>query len=293
MGATDDTTSFAYGSDGSVVPTADLSVSQRGKQVRFQYPIQKDDILVLEVKDSNAGDHWMPVNTGLGSSIQTLEYQVQNGITYGMGLRTNISGSTDVTVLFGQYAKPTSTYGAAGTLWTALTTWKWRVRKAKASAPVGFGLAGTDGSAGLYKAGQAPGLTTGATISAGYVGQIYNTVSWDDTALTTVTGRTIGTMTLPAGVWMVIGKGKLLVNATGTVSNAYISISLFPNTVDDTYLTSVCNPDTADSKHIPAPNRIVNTTGGNVYLVAYATFSGGATVTPSSGSSIFYAVRIA
>jgi hypothetical protein len=59
--------------------------------------------------------------------------------------------STSVYVGFGNKGRVgnNASYAGDGATWGSITDRKWRVRKAKASSPVGFGLAGTDGSSGL------------------------------------------------------------------------------------------------------------------------------------------------
>lgn len=80
----------------------------------------------------------------------------------------------------------------------------FRVTDVSSRGPIGFGLAGTDGSAGLYKAGLVPGYTGGAAIPAGFIGELRTFTN------RTVTG-TLGTWavnttpldTLTPGVWLV------------------------------------------------------------------------------------------
>jgi len=193
------------GPNGSIVPTG-AAATYFTKAVRFQYPIQSDDVLFLEVQKSSGV--WQAIETanfqnGLTSFIN------QNGASYGIGLDVAYVNSTDITVTFGRYAAATGAYSAAGTDWNnaGIQTYRWRVRKAKASSPVGFGLAGTDGSSGLYKAGQAPGLTTGAAIADGYVGEVVNTASAltaGTLSLTTLSNLGNGTLTLKPGVWEIV-----------------------------------------------------------------------------------------
>jgi hypothetical protein len=136
---TTDTTSFGYGPTGAAfaafAPGGTASVDKR---VRFQYPIQQDDELVVEVQEAGTGT-WVPLISRLGAF-----YSNAAGTTYYGTQLIRVSGSsTDVDVAF--YAAAPS-QGA----WSSLSTWKWRVRKAKASAPVGFGLATAD-QAGLLR----------------------------------------------------------------------------------------------------------------------------------------------
>jgi hypothetical protein len=67
---------------------------------------------------------------------------------YGVSVREN--GTTNqVNVVFRQYSFPTgATFGAAGSAWSTVNNWRWRVKKASGGQAVGFGLASTT-SAGL------------------------------------------------------------------------------------------------------------------------------------------------
>lgn len=129
--------STVYGPEGSALPTTLTAL--RTKTIRFQIPIQADDILVLEIKDSTNGNFWVPVNGGGNSGGTSLAFEQQNTNTYGMSLRPNVANSTDVAVQFGIYAVATgATYGATGTDWGSVSNVRWRVRKVKATSPAGI-----------------------------------------------------------------------------------------------------------------------------------------------------------
>ena len=182
---------FANGPSGTVFGS--FSTANRIKAVRFQYPIQSDDLIVLEIQRNGS---WVPVEY---SDFMTLSS------TTGMGcIPVN---STDAYVYFGSAGYPATILGGSSA-WSGIAAnsiYKWRVRKAQASSPVGFGLAGTDGSSGLYKPGQAPGLATGAAIASGFVGEIISPSS----AITNTTFSTseadVNNASLPltAGVWQI------------------------------------------------------------------------------------------
>lgn len=143
---TSDTTSFAYGPTGAAIQAfAPTGVNTIEKRVRFQYPIQDDDILSLEIYNANG---WQSAADGLGCYLTN-----DAGTTaYGQLIRRVASSTTDVSVLFCSATSGNSS-------WSGLSSagWKWRVRKAKASSPVGFGLVtGTD--SGLMKATSSLGL---------------------------------------------------------------------------------------------------------------------------------------
>lgn len=143
-----DSTSFVYGPAG-VQMGGNLSSAVR-KRVRFQYPIQADDMLIVEL--SSDGTVWTPASNTSGSAASVYGggyTTIASGITAGISLeRVN---STDVDVLFGQYRDAITADGTSATNWG--TIYRWRVRKAKASAPVGFGRA-TDTDTGLMLRGR-------------------------------------------------------------------------------------------------------------------------------------------
>lgn len=140
-----DTTSFVYGPDGSLVPGPLTTL--RSRTVRFQYPIQVTDLLILQIRSSAAGAPWVNVSSyDVTTGIQPLNYQ--NATSYGAGITSSVINSTDVTVSFGQYLYASgATYASAGSAWTSANI-RWRVVKSTQSAPVGFGLA-TATAAGL------------------------------------------------------------------------------------------------------------------------------------------------
>ncbi|MFN7463730.1 MAG: hypothetical protein ACK5SE_06600 [Pseudanabaena sp.] len=204
-----------YGPAGAPI-TGSLGAN-RLKVVRFQYPIQQDDVLFLEVRNPNGV--WCPVENTLYT------YNYQKNASFGARITEAVVGSTDVEVLFQQYGAAGSTYGTADATainWSTSFATAWRVRKAKASAPVGYGLAGTDGSSGLYMAGRAPGQVTGATIASGMVGQ-ETSVTFDFNTASAGIYSTSSGITLSPGVWLldlsaVVSGASGLTAALGAIS---------------------------------------------------------------------------
>ena len=195
-----DTTSFGYGPAGALIQNfAPGGTGVVTKAVQWQYPIQTDDLIILEVDQGSSGARWVPASSAAGFAFHT-----NDAATTFYGAATSNTSSTVTWINF--YSAP---YATAA--WSGVNTWRWRVRKAKASSPVGFGLAGTDGSSGLYKPGQAPGLVTGATIASGYVGENFTAVVSSAVGLTaSLTYAEISSstrLTLTAGVWLIVTTG--------------------------------------------------------------------------------------
>ena len=220
-----DTTSFANKPDGVLIGA--FTTTTRKKRVRFLSPIQDGDVVSLEFKEGSTGS-WIKVGQFAKTNTDPINSLTLQGATgYGAGIV--YVNSTDVDVLFYQYAAVAGvSYASAGLTWSSFSTVYWRVKKEKAGTAVGFGLAGTDGSAGLYKAGQAPGLTTGVAVGSGYVGESFS----DSSSTFFITSHAnIITRTLPKGKWLI--KAFTSFN-TGSGTSGYMSISKTSATHDAT-----------------------------------------------------------
>lgn len=221
---------FAYGPIGA--PIGSITANTRFG-VKFQYPVQDGDEISLEIWEGIAGSPWKQVGSTMRGGVD-INFHYQNGTDYGMGISTDRTAPSDVTVTFGQYAYNTSTFGVAGTSWATagLNTAYWRVKKSRPSAPVGFGLANVDGSAGLYKAGSAPGVATTVSSfnSTGNVGEVKTMIRTTGTSFpaTGVWGDGSGeggsptSLSLPAGIWDVTATGSLnIASATFTAGQEW------------------------------------------------------------------------
>lgn len=215
--AVDDSTNFVAGASQFINYTA-----THYKDVQLPYPIQATQRPVIELT-GDGGTTWLEV--GHSNSILT-PYVVLNGVTYGMEVRA--LSSTKVRVYFGQYRTNFSTtFAGAGNVWSdiaATSTYQWRVNVANPSSPVGYGLAGTDGSSGLYKAGQAPGLATGAAIAAGYVGEVVESATAIVAAPTSNVAYNVQSMSVPIGRWKI--EGVFFFSAGSVTGNTYVVAAL-------------------------------------------------------------------
>lgn len=129
--STNDATSFGYGPQGNLVGSITSEIIRR---VRFLTPIQATDNIVVEVDPGGEGNFYPVAQSAIASSSGSAliaPYQIQNGVSYGMGYVRKVSGSsTDVDIGFGAYRYPSgATYGAAGSAWSGLANARWRVVK--------------------------------------------------------------------------------------------------------------------------------------------------------------------
>lgn len=219
-------TSTVYGPAGFSVPTITASAvaTTTIHNITFQYPIQASDRLVLEVKRADVS-YWVPVGSTASDSYAELTLQNAGANRwYGMGLQRDSSDPRKVIVEFGNAGARTTGngYASVGSNFPIAANDVYRVTKATQSAPVGFGLAGTDGSSGLYKPGQAPGYTGGVAIPAGYVGELAGTAQTGGTGgspyLTVSSTAPTGAIT--SMVSQTVNKGVYLVSVYGQVQKA-------------------------------------------------------------------------
>jgi hypothetical protein len=128
--AATDTTSFAYGPIGALVPQSALAGTIQ-KRVRFLTPDQPTDRITLQVCPNATGDRWIDLS-GItidtdGDQIQS--YTRQNANDYGVSVFST-SSIQDYDVQFGRYILAIgATFGAAGSDWNSSRTFRYRVVK--------------------------------------------------------------------------------------------------------------------------------------------------------------------
>lgn len=129
---------FGYGPGGVNLPSTNWVVGTNWqRRVLFQYPIQPTDSIQLEVLAPGA-TAWTPMETGLASYIPTF-----STYNYGVSYQAVSGQSNAIDVIFtaGGALAPASFGSATGYAWTNYSAYKWRIKKANPSSPVGFGKA--------------------------------------------------------------------------------------------------------------------------------------------------------
>jgi hypothetical protein len=288
--ATDDSTSFAYGPNGSLVPTFSAAATggAYNRYVQFQTPIQATDIFIIEVQIGGTGN-WLP--------CPNVYYDVSNlqGSTRSYGWQLSSVNSTTLNVQVGLAGSKStnSTYQGAGQNWPANASDRWRVRKSSAGAAVGFGIVVPGTSSGLVSASGLPGNTTGSAIASGYVGQVISfttrTVTVGGTGTWYAQATEMGTLT--AGVWLINAFYNCpCINATNAVSVAGVATSSSAGTgLQSQTAFSAYGSDTGKAVSGPCVSFVYSTSSSqNIYAQFYSYNS--AAVSPTVGG---YAIRIA
>ena len=215
-----DTTSFAYGPAGSLIPNGGTGTNYI-RRCQFTYPYQSTDTLILEV-DQGTG-YWVASDKKLSAFI------TQASGTYGISMAPT-SSYVDVTFANGGARAVAGTFGAAGDAWTNYATWRWRVRKVSSGAQVGFPIS----TANVL------GRTDGSTPGTGYIGERVLAQSTTGTAASGNAVRGVATLSIPgAGNWEIkatvvtpwggASGGASIILSTTSASSSTFSQSGAPN----------------------------------------------------------------
>jgi hypothetical protein len=203
----DDGSNDVFGPNGSLVPNQAAATGSSDRTFAFITPPQDSDLYVTELKDGangtwNLAASQFPYSTGNNA-----------GSTNQYGIQSFWASSTTYTVRFGnQGTKVDASNASAGTQsWATLFAagWRFRVRKIKSGAAVGFGEVVPGLSSGLVSSSGLKGKTAGGSVATGYVGE---TVSQAITTIkTTVSADTFvdssQTLTLDPGKWRIEYRG--------------------------------------------------------------------------------------
>jgi hypothetical protein len=203
----DDGSNDVFGPNGSLVPNQAAAVGSSDRTFAFITPPQDSDLYVTELKDGANGT-W-----NLAASQFPYSSGNNAGSTNQYGIQSFWASSTTYTVRFGnQGTKVDISNSSAGTQsWATLFAagWRFRVRKIKSGAAVGFGEVVPGLSSGLVSSSGLKGKTAGGSVATGYVGE---TVSQAITTIkTTVSADTFvdssQTLTLDPGKWRIEYRG--------------------------------------------------------------------------------------
>lgn len=138
---------------------------------------------------------------------------------------------------------------------------------------------------------QVKGRTSGAVISAGYVGEILTASLSDVSLAVSATVYNAGSLSLTAGVWMVYGKVQFGV-AGSTQTQCDASISLTSATHDNTNRVRDNSSGISAGRYLaPCPLYVNVSSTTTVYLCASSSYTGAAPSTTGAQSALF-AVRI-
>lgn len=256
-------TTTKYGPSGSAITGA--LTAGRFKTVTFTSPLQTDDLIQLEYRLAGS-NVWI-------SQEETLNPWVA---TAGFGFGGNIQAVTanSVTVLFAQYMGQGTVYNTqTGAInWSAATYDAWRVRRCKASSPVGFGLA-TATESGLVKGGSVPGINNAVAVASGYIGEVLEATQ---ATLTSIGGvsldyRDILSVTLTPGLWTLTGLMTFGANS-GTNTTVQAGITASAGNVGTGLSTGVSlaegpGPTANYNMSLVVPNRIVNISSSTTYYL--------------------------
>lgn len=267
---TSDTTSFAYGMAGSLIPNG-AAGTEYSRTIRWQTAYQATDTLIIEV-DQGSGS-WIDIEKRLGTFV-AINFNV-----YGVVIAPSV-GSTDTVVTFnkgGRSAFNAATLGANGAPWSELAAWKWRVRKTSSGAQVGFPIS----SANIV------GRTDGLAPAAGMVGE---KLFFPFSGITIDTaGVNCTSFSLPAGNWSIRLHGDAV---KGSSTRLQMSISKTSLTLDvsqngDTWIDSSLEVSGAIMFSLTRDIGLNLSVATTIYIVGRST---AATVTSARG--IVVATRV-
>lgn len=237
-----DTTSFAYGSAGSLVPNGAVGTNYT-RRIQFQTPVQATDAVLMEVND---GAGWSLISDTLGP------YVAQGSNSYGLSIDI-LSGLTTADVVFrtGGFAPTNATYAGNGDAWSAISAYRWRVRKVSGGAAVGYPVG----------ARNVVGDVTGTAVPAGYIGELLSTQRTRAARGTAATSATVNVtatnITLTPGAWTV--RGGVGIASNGSTSGSFVaSIS--------TTSATVTNADDIGKTRWQLPNANLSGSDGSITL---------------------------
>lgn len=288
--ASDDGTSDVLGPQGSLVPNQAFATSSTTRVFSFSVPQDLRQLVSLEINNRTFGWGPNPYPFVGGNNANSNNFY---------GVRGYWTSTSQFTVEFGNQGTRVSASNAdnGASSWATEFTNGTRFRVGLSIGGVFIGVNLAQGNLpGFYQAGQAPGITTGATVGTGYIGE---TVQGQQLSSTSLFGNgTFGDMasiSLTAGKWSISIVGTFILN-TGTGMTAVAAGISTTSGNSATGLTEGDNyanglPPTANANNsVFVSNYIVQPTSTTTYyLKGVGYYSGG---TPQYRGRIT-AIRIA
>jgi len=208
-----DTTSFAYGMEGSLLPNGAVGTAYT-RRVQFQNAIQASDNIIFEIYENG---NWINAAFRLGT------YSNQNGTIFGVIVTYN--SPKNLTVQFGEGGVFSgATYGANGLAWSSLyaLNWRWRVRKVSGGAQVGFPIS----SANIL------GRTDGLAPAAGVIGETFKQINTTAINITSGADTIVFTQVLTPGKWLITGHAIGGCNGNNSLSSVWNYLKINGSTVN-------------------------------------------------------------
>lgn len=192
-----DTTSFGYGGAGTPILSYNSTTTASSTQFTVQFLTTIQNLYM----QCNNGHVW-----GLCSDM-TIGDATQGGFRYGVSVSGSTSTQAVVSFNNGGFGATNTTYNTAGSAWSGLSGWSWRVANCPGAPATGFGQV-TQTAAGLVQsAGQLLGTNTNDTAAAGNVGEYVSASVSSSTAVPGSTGQwgDCTSISLTAGDWDISG----------------------------------------------------------------------------------------
>ncbi len=275
-----DTTSFGNGAGGVAFGSFTAS---RTKRCRFTTPILPTDRIMFEYTP-DSGVTWLGGDVAYASDLQI--YSQQNTTTYGVYV-ANVN-STDIDVVFGTYRTASgSTFSAAGSAWSGLTSKKWRVRKVSGGAAVGYPI----------QSSNIVGRIDAVTQPSGYIGETISVTGSASVAANSLVE--VFNTSIPAGNWLLWASAganlanntfnKMYVILTETAAGSYSESTA--NVAQDGVLLSGASLGNAGFSAATPPRIVRYSVATTIRLLVETDTSAGSTASTFSG--IIRGVRIA
>jgi hypothetical protein len=288
--ASDDGTSDVLGPQGSLVPNVAFGTGATNRDFAFSIPQDFRQFVRCELNYRGFG--W-------SSAADIFPFSSGNNAVSGnsYGVQAYWISSSTFRVTFGNQGTnvAVSNVSNGGSSWATEFSNGTRFRVGLSIGGVFIGINLAQGNLpGFYQAGFAPGLTTGAAIGAGYVGQLIS-ATLSNVSLAASGGQyNGGTLSLTPGVWII--EGKISAGSWGT-TQSYLAVSIAsqsegvnnhePTLVRDT------STQTGIGHYIAASPRVVNISANTDFYIVVQSGGTGANPSTVAASSQFYAVRIA